>query len=159
MDTTHPYGYGVKKVTYTTVNDATRITYAYTHDRATAENAVDFLKRLQERIPFVILKTRTDQGKEFIARIVKANLHDLNIVHRANTPYSPEENGKIERFHRTLNEKCFRFGLLPDDDLDTFNYKLTLFLHYYNHIKKHRGLGMEGMSPIEKLERLKQGRV
>lgn len=155
MDTTYPYGYGANKVIYTAIDDATRIAYAYTYHKSSAENTVDFLKRLQERTVFNIQKIRTDQGKEFIALIVKAHLKNAEILHRANTPYSPEENGKIERFHRTLNEKCLRFGLLPDDSLDTFNYKLTLFLHYYNNIKRHRGLGMNGMSPFEKLRFLK----
>jgi len=159
MDTTYPYGYGSRKVIYTAIDDATRIAYAYTYSKATSENTVDFLKRLQERTSFNIQKIRTDQGKEFIAKIVKRYLQDAQIVHRANTPYSPEENGKIERFHRTLNEKCIRFGLLPNDSLDTFNYKLTLFLHYYNHIKKHRGLGMNSMSPFEKLRLLKRERM
>lgn len=159
MDTTYPYGYGSQKVIYTAIDDATRIAYAYTYLKVSSENTVDFLKRLHERTSFNIQKIRTDQGKEFIAKIVKKYLQDAQIEHRANTPYSPEENGKIERFHRTLNEKCIRFGLLSDDSLDTFNYKLTLFLHYYNHIKKHRGLGMNGMSPFEKLHLLKSERV
>lgn len=159
MDTTYPYGYGSQKVIYTAIDDATRIAYAYTYLKASAENTVDFLKRLEQRTIFNIQKIRTDQGKEFIARVVKKHLQESGIKHRANTPYSPEENGKIERFHRTLNEKCIRFGLLPDDSLDTFNYKLTLFLHYYNHIKKHRGLGMNGMSPFEKLTHIQRERV
>ncbi len=77
-------------------------------------------------------KIRTDQGKEFIATIVEEFLYDNNIVHRRNTPYCPEENGKIERFHRTLNEKALRFGFYPKDPLETMQYKLNLFLHYYN---------------------------
>ena len=155
MDTTYPYGYGQSKVTYTAIDDATRIVYAYTYEKANAINTVDFLQRLIVRTPFTILKIRTDQGKEFINLKTKDFLKENNITHRGNTPYSPEENGKIERFHRTLNEKCLRFGFYPDDTLDTFNYKLTLFLHYYNTIKKHRGLGMNGMSPIEKLNYLR----
>jgi len=37
-----------------------------------------------------------------------------------------------ERFHRTLNEKCV-VGMYPKDSLDTLQYKLTLFLQYYNY--------------------------
>jgi transposase InsO family protein len=77
-------------------------------------------------------------------------LKEHGIEHRLNTPYCPEENGKIERFHRTLSEKCV-VGMYPKDSLDTVQYKLTLFLQYYNHHKRHRGLGMEGMTPMEKL--------
>lgn len=155
MDTTYPYGYGQSKVTYTAIDDATRIVYAYTYEKANAINTVDFLQRLITHLPFTILKIRTDQGREFINVKVKDFLKVNNIIHRGNTPYSPEENGKIERFHRTLNEKCLRFGFYPSQSLDEFNYKLTLFLHYYNTIKKHRGLGMNGMSPVEKLNYLR----
>lgn len=158
MDTTYPFGYGVEKVTYTAIDDATRIVYAYTYDKANAVNTVGFLKRLKARLPFTILKIKTDQGKEFLNNLTKKYLKESGIVHRANTPYSPEENGKIERFHGTLNSKCFRFGFTPDESLDDFNYKLTLFLHYYNHIKKHRGLGMNSQAPHERLRELRLGR-
>jgi transposase InsO family protein len=158
MDTTYPYGYGQSKVTYTAIDDATRIVYAYTYDKANAINTLNFLQRLITHTQFTILKIRTDQGKEFKNLLVIKYLKDNNIEYRANTPYSPEENGKIERFHRTLNEKCLRFGFYPSQTLDEFNYRLTLFLHYYNNIKKHRGLGMNGMSPMEKLEFLRRSR-
>ena len=159
VDTTYPYGYSVPKVIYTAIDDATRIVYMYTYEKANAVNTVNFLQRLITRTPFTIQKIRTDQGKEFIAKIVKKFLQENAIVHRANTPYSPEENGKIERFHGTLNSKCLRFGPAPRQSLDEFNYILTLFLHYYNYIKKHRGLGMDTKSPMEKLEVLRNGGV
>ena len=156
MDTTYPYGYGQSKVTYTAIDDATCTVYAYTYEKANGDNTVNFLQRLITYLPFTILKIRTDQGKEFMNLKTKSFLKENNIIHRGNTPYSPEENGKIERFHRTLNEKCLCFGFYPSDTLDDFNYKLTLFLHYYNNIKKHRGLGMDGMSPNEKLKYLRR---
>lgn len=156
IDTTYPYGYSVRKVIYTAIDDATRIVYMYTYEKATALNTVDFLQRLITRTPFIIQKIRTDQGREFIAKIVEKFFKENTIVHRANTPYSPEENGKIERFHGTLNSKCLRFGPTPEQSLDEFNYILTLFLYYYNHIKKHRGLGMNKMSPHEKFLFLKR---
>lgn len=157
VDTTYPYGYSIPKVIYTAIDDATRIAYVYTYEKANAVNTIDFLQRLITRTPFTIQKIRTDQGKEFIAKIVEKFLKENTIVHRANTPYSPEENGKIERFHGTLNSKCMRFGPTPDQSLDEFNYTLAPFLHYYNYIKKHRGLGMNRMSPKEKLLFLRRG--
>ena len=73
------------------------------HDTANAVNTLDFLHKVYVRAPFPIQKIRTDQGKEFIAIVVEEFLREHNITHRRNTPYCPEENGKIERFHRTLN--------------------------------------------------------
>lgn len=152
MDTKYPFGYKQGKVIYTIIDDASRWVFAWSYETANAANTVDFLKKVLQRAPFLIQKIRTDQGKEFIAGIVEDFLFSHSIPHRRNTPYCPEENGKIERFHRTLNEKALRFGFYPKDPLETMQYKLNLFLHYYNYQKKHRGLGMEGRTPIQKLE-------
>lgn len=46
-------------------------------------------------------------------------------------------------------------GFFPDDSLDLHQYKLALFLHYYNYIKKHRGLGMDKKTPFERLNELR----
>lgn len=152
MDTKYPFGYKQGKVIYTIIDDASRWVFVWSYETANAVNTVDFLKKVLQRAPFLIQKIRTDQGTEFTATLVEKFLCDHNIPHRRNTPYCPEENGKIERFHRTLNEKALRFGFYPKDSLETMQYKLNLFLHYYNYQKKHRGLGMEGRTPIQKLE-------
>ena len=151
MDTTYPFGYKQGKVIYTIIDDATRWVFAWSYEKANAINTVDFLSKVILNIPFPIQKIRTDQGKEFIATIVREYLKKKNIIHRLNTPYCPEENGKIERFHRTLNEKALRFGFSSHQSLDEMQYKLNLFLGYYNYRRKHRGLGMDGKSPIERL--------
>jgi transposase InsO family protein len=150
MDTTFPFGYKQGRVIYTIIDDATRWVYAWTYTTANAENTLDFIKRVQSQVLFPIQKIRTDQGSEFKNYAVQAYFITHGIAHRLNTPYCPEENGKIERFHRTLNEKCV-VGLYASDSLDTLQYKITLFLQYYNYQKRHRGLGMEGMTPMKKL--------
>lgn len=150
MDTKYPFEYKQGRVIYTVIDDASRWVYAWTYTTANALNTLDFIKRVQAHAPFHIQKIRTDQGSEFRALIVQVYLKEKGIEHRLNTPYCPEENGKIERFHRTLNEKCV-VGMYPKDSLDTLQYKLTLFLQYYNYHKRYRGLGMEGMTPMKKI--------
>lgn len=154
MDTKYPFGYKEGKVIYTIIDDATRWVFAWSYKTANQKNTLDFLKKVLSRSPFKIQKIRTDQGKEFIANTVKDFIKKQNIEYRNNTPYCPEENGKIERFHRTLNEKALRWGFYPKDSLDEMQYKLNLFLNYYNYQKKHRGLGMNGLTPIERLQEL-----
>ncbi len=151
MDTKYPFGYKVGKVFYTVIDDASRWTYAKAYETANAENTVDFLKELIKRFPFDVQKIRTDCGTEFIAHKVLDHLKVSNIEHRKNTPYCPEENGKIERFHRTINEKLVQIHLSPSDSLEILDYKLSQFLHWYNFEKRHRGLGMEGLTPFHKL--------
>ena len=155
MDTKYPYGYKEEKVIYDIIDDASRWVFAWSYDKANKENTLDFLEKVIKRAPFKIKKIRTDQGKEFIANNVKNFLKKRDITYRQNTPYCPEENGKIERFHKTLNQKALLWGFYATDTLDEMQYKLNLFLHYYNYQKKHRGLGMNGLTPIQKLEECK----
>lgn len=154
MDTKYPFGYKQGKVIYTIIDDATRWVFVWSYGTANKENTLDFLNKVLKRAPFNISKIRTDQGREFIANVIKNFLKNQNIQYRNNTPYCPEENGKIERFHRTLNEKALSWNFGHRDSLDEMQYKLNLFLHYYNYQKKHRGLGMDGLTPMERLNEL-----
>jgi transposase InsO family protein len=154
MDTKYPFGYKQGKVIYTIIDDASRWAFAWSYSTANAVNTLDFVEKVIKRAPFDILKIRTDQGKEFTNLKLTKLLKEHNILHRLNTPYCPEENGKIERFHGTLNQKAFRYGFPPSQSLDEMQYRLNLFLHYYNYQKKHRGLGMNGKTPMQRLNEL-----
>ena len=154
MDTKYPFGYKQGKVIYTIIDDASRWVFVWSYDTANAVNTVDFVKKVLKRAPFTIQKIRTDQGREFLNNDLKELLIQNGIVHRKNTPYCPEENGKIERFHKTLNQKALRYGFSPNESLDDMQYKLNLFMHYYNYQKRHRGLGMDGLTPMRKLNEL-----
>lgn len=154
MDTKYPFGYKQGKVIYTIIDDATRWAFVWSYGKANAENTEDFVRRAIKRAPFVIQKIRTDQGTEFTNQKLKTLLKENNIIYRKNTPYCPEENGKIERFHGTLNQKAIRYGFKPNQTLDQMQYQLNLFMHYYNYQKKHRGLGMDGKTPMARLNEL-----
>lgn len=155
MDTKYPHGYKQGKVIYTIIDDASRWAFVWSYSTANANNTVDFVKKVLKRAPFTIEKIRTDQGSEFVNEKLKDLLEKHNIIHRKNTPYCPEENGKIERFHKTLNQKALRYGFSPNESLDNMQYKLNLFMHYYNYQKRHRGLGMDGLTPVQKLNSVK----
>lgn len=155
LDTKYPQGYKEGKVIYTIIDDASRWVFAWSYDKANEENTLDFLKKLIKRAPFEIRKIRTDQGKEFVGKKIRLFLKENKIKHRFNTAYCPEENGKIERFHQTLNQKALQWNFYPKDTLSEMQYKLNLFLHYYNYQKRHRGLGMDGLTPMQKLDKLK----
>lgn len=154
MDTKYPFGYKVGKVVYTAIDDASRFSYARAYSTANAENTKDFLSHLLQAFPFTIQKIRTDCGTEFANKTIDSFFLQNNIEHRKNTPYCPEENGKIERFHGTMNQKAIQYYWFPSDPLETLNYKVQLFLQYYNFQKRHRGLGMHGLTPFQKLNLL-----
>jgi transposase InsO family protein len=151
MDTKYTFNYKQGKVIYTIIDDASRWVFAWAYDTANQDNTLDFLDKVLKRAPFTIQKIRTDQGKEFVGLRVKQFLKERRVAFRNNTPYCPEENGKIERFHKTLNDKLISWILTPRDSLEQTQYQLSLFLQYYNYVKKHRGLGMNGLTPMQKL--------
>lgn len=151
IDTTYPFGYKQGKVVYTAIDDASRYVFARMYSTANGKNSQDFVQHILKRSPFSIQKIRSDNGREFIKTEFKTFLRRKNIVHRTNTPYCPEENGKTERFHGTLKQQSVQYYWYPSDPLETLEYKLQSFLHYYNFQKRHRGLGMNGLTPCQKL--------
>jgi len=88
------------------------------------------------RITFTISAIRTDNGSEF-GKGFTAYLDSLGIKHIKNAPYTPEENGKIERYHRTWKDEDIyyrSYGMT----LDEANYRLKPWEYCYNYKRKHR---------------------
>jgi len=44
----------------------------------------------------------SDQSSDFTSQLMQVFLHDLNIAQVRCSPYHPQSNGTIQRFHRTL---------------------------------------------------------
>ena len=49
---------------------------------------------------------RSDNGLIFTARRFRAACRDYRLAQEFITPYTPEQNGMIERFFRSLKEEC-----------------------------------------------------
>jgi transposase InsO family protein len=76
-------------------------------------------------------------------------LLELGITHKYTKPYHPQQNGKVERFWKTLKED-FIEGSLYEDIVDLKD-ELLGFLVYYNEHRPHSSLG--GLTPKEFLEK------
>jgi len=85
-------------------------------------------------------------GKTFVK-----HRNSLGIEVIENEPYSPEQNGKIKRFHKTLKREFFYRHRSYTDSLETLNYKYSQWLTYHNHQRRHVGLGMNGLTPAQKI--------
>lgn len=106
MDTCFPWGYGSHRVSFDCVDDRSRFAIARMYERKTPENAVDFLHYVIAKSPFVIRAVRTDRGTEF-GKEFDAACALAGIEHIRNDAYSPEQNGKIEKFHDVYKQRCF----------------------------------------------------
>lgn len=152
MDACYPFGKARQICSFDAIDDCSRYTEGTCYDRETADNAMLFLDRLVRVVPFRIQRLRVDNryGKKFRAYCLAT--YGIDVIE--NEPYSPEQNGKIERFHKTLKQEFFYRYCSFTDSLEAINYKYALWLKHYNYQRHHRGLGMNSLTPAQKLSSL-----
>jgi transposase-like protein len=71
---------------YTTIDDCTRYKVLALYKRRTAENTLDFLDQVLERISFPIQRIQTDRGQEFSAYVVQEYFRKQKIKFRPIKP-------------------------------------------------------------------------
>jgi transposase InsO family protein len=60
------------------------------------------LRRAQNEFALRIKKIRSDNGTEFKNSQIEGFLEDEGIKHEFSSPYTPQQNGVVERKNRTL---------------------------------------------------------
>ena len=148
MDACYPFGRGRKIVCFDAIDDCSRYVTAKLYDRETARNAIEFVKELVKVSPFRIQRIRVDNryGKELRAFCETIGIEVVTIA-----AYMPSQNGKIERFHRTIKHEFFWGYCGFYDDKDLIQYKLNNWIYWYNTERKHSGYGMNRLTPRAKL--------
>ncbi len=121
---------------FTALDEATRYRVLQIYDHNSVRSALDFVKEIQERLPAVIQRIRTDNDSSFEAEFTW-HLHDLGIEHRRNPPGCLQANGKVERSHRTDEDEFYRrFTFSSAQDLQRL---LREWEREYNHGRPHPG--------------------
>jgi transposase InsO family protein len=80
----------------------------------------------------------SDNGAGYLSRQFGEYLRLVGIRHIIASPYHPQTNGKIERYHRTIKGEL---GLLPYDVPGELEKAIRAFVDYYNYRRYHEGLG------------------
>lgn len=106
------------------------------------------LQQAREAYPEARPRIITDQGSQFKSREFKAFIAQWQASHVMTSPYYPQSNGKLERFHRTLKEQAIR--PLTPLDVDEAKRITGGFIDYYNTIRLHSALGF--IAPKDRLE-------
>jgi transposase len=148
MDACYPFGRGRKLCCFDAIDDCSRWVIAKLYDRETAANGIEFVKYLMQRAPFPIQRIRVDNryGKE-LKKFCKTVGIEVVTIHA----YRPQENGKIERFHRTLKHNFFWGFCGFYEPTEELQYKLNQWVTWYNTERKHGGYGMNNITPRNKL--------
>ena len=64
------------------------------------------LQRAKEKFPGHHPRVISDNGPQFIARDFKQFIRLAGMTHVRTSPYYPQSNGKIERWHRSITRYC-----------------------------------------------------
>lgn len=134
LDTIHVWENGRKIYVYTALDVYSRYGFADLSRRADGYSSIRFYQRLGKYFPFRIKTVQTDNGPEF-GKWFTDYLTRNKINHRHIHPRSPNENGRLERFNRTIQEEISRENLslfIPQD--------IKAFLLIYNEKRPHMGI-------------------
>jgi len=80
----------------------------------------------------------SDNGPGYLSRQFGEYLGLVGIRHIIASPYHPQTNGKIERYHRTIKGEI---NLVPYEMPGELEEAIKAFINYYNHQRYHEGLG------------------
>jgi transposase InsO family protein len=150
IDTTEPFGKS-KGTQISVIDDYSRWGGADFYFGNKSQQAADFLDRYRQQAPFPIEAVRVDGGSEFKGAFKRYCLEQgIRIIR--NQINTPEHNGKVERFHRTIEEECLWRTRSESEHQETIRYQLNRYLNWYNTKRRHGGLGMAKKTPLQKIE-------
>lgn len=105
------------------------------------------LERAKEKYPEARPRIISDNGPQFIAKDFKEFIRISGMTHVRTSPYYPQSNGKLERFHKTIKTECIRPGVpLSLDDVRRIVEK---YIVHYNTVRLHSAIGY--VTPVDKL--------
>ena len=105
------------------------------------------LQRAKERFPQATPRVISDNGPQFIAKDFKEFIRLSSMTHVRTSPYYPQSNGKIERFHKSLKTECVREQSLntPEEAKKV----IAAYVFQYNEQRLHSSIGY--VTPLTKL--------
>jgi hypothetical protein len=102
-----------------------------------------------------LLRIITDRGPEYCGK-PEHHAYQLyvgieNIDHSRIKAYSPQTNGILERFHKTMQEECYHvlFRKKVYTTLDELQADIDLWLVSYNNERAHSGKHCFGKTPMQ----------
>ncbi len=105
------------------------------------------LQRAKEKHPKERPRIITDNGPQFIAKDFKQFIRISGMTHVRTSPYYPQSNGKLERYHRTIKSDCIRPG--TPLCLDDARRLVDNFVQHYNGVRLHSAIGY--VTPNDKM--------
>lgn len=105
------------------------------------------LQRARESYPQAKPRVISDNGPQFVAKDFKEFIRVAGMTHVRTSPYYPQSNGKIERWHGTLKRECIRPGVLLN--LEDARRVVKTYVEHYNTVRLNSAIGY--ITPADKL--------
>jgi len=129
------------------IDDYSRIALMQMLPDQKAETTIRFLNEAREFFASFGIDVRallTDNGSSYRSRQFAVACQQMQIKHRRTRPYSPQTNGKAERFIQTaLREWAYARHWTSSEERDLH---MAAWNHYYNHQRPHGSLNYK--SPV-----------
>jgi len=105
------------------------------------------LQKAREQFAGTTPRIISDNGPQFIAKDFKEFIRIAGMTHVRTSPYYPQSNGKIERWHGSIKSECIRPG--TPLSLDDARRLVTNYIEHYNNERLHSAIGY--ITPKDKL--------
>lgn len=106
------------------------------------------VKRALEKFPTAKPRIITDNGSQYTGQEFKKFISYHGLTHVRTSPYYPQSNGKMERFHFTFKDASIR-RLVPLTIEDAQRI-ISEYIEYYNRTRLHSAIGF--IAPLDKLQ-------
>lgn len=97
------------------------------------------LEKAKEEYPEARPRVISDNGPQFIAADFKEFIRISGMTHVRTSPYYPQSNGKLERWHKSLKNECIRPGVPLT--LDDARRLIGRYVEHYNTVRLHSAIG------------------
>jgi transposase InsO family protein len=147
----HTRGAGYEYV-HVAIDDASRIAFARIMPDEGQHSAVAFLQAALAYFGSLGIKTKSlmsDNGVCYRSKLMARTCHELRLRHLFTRPYTPQTNGKAERFIQSALRE-WAYGI-PYNSSAERTTMLHRWIHHYNWHRPHQGIG--GLAPVSRLGR------
>jgi transposase InsO family protein len=123
------------------------ITHWEIREQMTEDDVATILQRAREKFPDARPRIISDNGPQFIAKDFKEFIRICGMTHVRTSPYYPQSNGKLERYHRTIKGDCIR--VRTPLSLEEARHLVRDYVEHYNQARLHSAIGY--VAPVDRL--------
>jgi transposase InsO family protein len=105
------------------------------------------IQRAREKCPDATPRIISDNGPQFVAKDFKVFIRIAGMTHVRTSPYYPQSNGKIERWHKTVKTTTIRPK--APSSVEEARTIVGEFVEHYNNVRLHSAIGY--VTPADKL--------